>query len=167
MATMLANRAAPAAALAACLAPRTVAVVGAGRTGGVGAEILRNLLDRFRGRVFPVNPNATAGAGRGTSISRPEMGVPDMLRRPVADFAQAPTDSTLGVRTSTDLGQRAQMEMERQGGGSVRFRQGLDRAIGTAQTPEEMDDLNRVARMSGISDTAFNRRRNWWETNRA
>jgi acetyl coenzyme A synthetase (ADP forming)-like protein len=57
------DTAAPAAPLAAGLSPRTVAVVGAGRTGGVGAEILRNLLDRFRGRVFPVNPKATAIAG--------------------------------------------------------------------------------------------------------
>jgi acyl-CoA synthetase (NDP forming)/L-amino acid N-acyltransferase YncA len=42
------------------LAPRTVAVIGAGRTpGGIGHEILRNLAEGgFTGRVFPVNPNA-------------------------------------------------------------------------------------------------------------
>lgn len=40
--------------------PRTVAVVGAGRTrGGVGAEILHNLLVRFTGAVHAVNPHAT------------------------------------------------------------------------------------------------------------
>ena len=40
--------------------PRTVAVIGAGRTNGVGAEIFRNLADSFAGRVFPVNPRASA-----------------------------------------------------------------------------------------------------------
>lgn len=39
--------------------PRTVAVIGAGRTrGGVGAEILHNLLARFTGTVYAVNPHA-------------------------------------------------------------------------------------------------------------
>ena len=50
-------------ALARGLAPSTVAVVGAGRSGGVGAEILRNLVETFSGRVFPVNPHTTRIAG--------------------------------------------------------------------------------------------------------
>ncbi len=50
-------------ALAASLRPRAVAVVGAGRTTGVGANILRNLLAGYRGQVFPVNPNASTIAG--------------------------------------------------------------------------------------------------------
>ena len=49
--------------LAACLTPRTVAVVGASRSGGVGASVLRNLLAGFSGRVYPVNPHADAIAG--------------------------------------------------------------------------------------------------------
>ena len=46
-------------------APRTVAVIGAGRTrGGVGAEIYHNLLSHgFRGRVFAVNLHGTAVDG--------------------------------------------------------------------------------------------------------
>lgn len=51
------------AGLAACFMPRTVAVVGAGRTAGVGASVLRNLLGSFSGRVYPVNPHAGAIAG--------------------------------------------------------------------------------------------------------
>lgn len=41
--------------------PKTVAVVGAGRTRGtIGAEILNNLRTTgFHGRIFPINPNAT------------------------------------------------------------------------------------------------------------
>lgn len=38
--------------------PRTVAVVGASRRGGVGSSIFRNLRSGFRGQVFPVNPRA-------------------------------------------------------------------------------------------------------------
>ena len=45
--------------------PRTVAVIGAGRTrGSVGAEIYHNLLHHgFRGRVFAVNPHGRAADG--------------------------------------------------------------------------------------------------------
>lgn len=47
------------------LAPRSVAVVGAGRRrGGVGHEVLRNLVEYgFGGSVYAVNPNATLIAG--------------------------------------------------------------------------------------------------------
>lgn len=42
------------------LEPRSIAVIGAGRTRGqLGAEILRNLVDvGFRGPIYPINPNA-------------------------------------------------------------------------------------------------------------
>jgi len=49
--------------LAACFTPQTIAVVGASRTGGVGASVLRNLLAGFSGRIYPVNPHATEIAG--------------------------------------------------------------------------------------------------------
>ena len=47
------------------LAPRSVAVIGAGRDpSGVGHSVLRNLLDNeFAGRVYAVNPNADHVAG--------------------------------------------------------------------------------------------------------
>ncbi|MGC8849915.1 MAG: CoA-binding protein, partial [Candidatus Bathyarchaeia archaeon] len=43
------------------LAPRSIAVIGASRTPGkVGYEILRNLINsKYRGRIYPVNPNAS------------------------------------------------------------------------------------------------------------
>ena len=49
--------------LAACFTPRTVAVVGAGRSGGVGASVMRNLQAGFSGRTYPVNPHASSIAG--------------------------------------------------------------------------------------------------------
>ncbi len=49
----------PRQSLKAFFEPRAVAVVGAGRTrGGVGAEILHNLLEGFTGPVYAVNPHA-------------------------------------------------------------------------------------------------------------
>ncbi len=44
------------------LAPRSIAVIGAGRQAGtIGHEVFRNLLaGEFTGAVYPVNPNATA-----------------------------------------------------------------------------------------------------------
>ena len=48
------------ATLAACLAPRAIAVIGAGRTGGVGHSILQNLRRCYQGRLYPVNPHAVA-----------------------------------------------------------------------------------------------------------
>lgn len=44
--------------LDACLEPRTVAVIGAGRSAGVGASIVRNPLATRRGGIYPVNPHA-------------------------------------------------------------------------------------------------------------
>lgn len=50
-------------ALSACLTPRAVAVVGAGRDGGVGAAIVANLAAAFRGRTLPINPHAAVISG--------------------------------------------------------------------------------------------------------
>ena len=41
--------------LSACFKPRTIAVIGPGRSPGVGASILRNLLASHRGRVITAN----------------------------------------------------------------------------------------------------------------
>lgn len=53
------------ASLTRVLAPRSVAVIGAGRDpGGVGHKVLRNLLDGgFAGPLYPVNPKADQVAG--------------------------------------------------------------------------------------------------------
>lgn len=58
------DRAAERASLRPLLAPRSVAVVGAGRSGGIGHEVLKGLISAgFTGPVYPVNPHATAVAG--------------------------------------------------------------------------------------------------------
>ncbi|GLH99785.1 GNAT family N-acetyltransferase [Phytohabitans aurantiacus] len=59
------DRAAERAALRPLLAPRSVAVVGAGRRpGGIGHETLRALVEGgFTGPIYPVNPGADAIAG--------------------------------------------------------------------------------------------------------
>lgn len=58
------DRAAGQASLRPLLAPRSIAIVGAGRTGGVGHQVLTGLVDYgFTGPVYPVNPHATAVAG--------------------------------------------------------------------------------------------------------
>ena len=59
------DRAAERASLRPLFAPRSVAVVGAGRrAGGVGHEVFRALRDGgFTGPVYPVNPHATTIAG--------------------------------------------------------------------------------------------------------
>jgi acyl-CoA synthetase (NDP forming)/GNAT superfamily N-acetyltransferase len=44
--------------------PRSVAVVGAGRSGGIGHEVLRSLLrGGFTGPIYPINPNTSAVEG--------------------------------------------------------------------------------------------------------
>ncbi len=55
------DRTAAVAAVRHILAPGSVAVIGASRTrGSIGAELFHNLLtNRFTGRLYPVNPNAT------------------------------------------------------------------------------------------------------------
>jgi acyl-CoA synthetase (NDP forming)/GNAT superfamily N-acetyltransferase len=59
------DRTAERASLQPLLAPRSVAVVGAGRRpGGIGHEVLKALVGfGFTGPVYPVNPHATAVAG--------------------------------------------------------------------------------------------------------
>ena len=59
------DRTAERASLQPLLAPRSVAVVGAGRRpGGIGHEVLKALVGYgFTGPVYPVNPHATAVAG--------------------------------------------------------------------------------------------------------
>ena len=53
------------------LRPSTIAVVGAGRTGGVGHAILANLTGTFTGRLYAVNPNADR-IGMVTSVAKPD-----------------------------------------------------------------------------------------------
>lgn len=77
-----------------------------------------------------------------------------------------PTAEMAGSPAPTALGQRAAQAMTEKGGSDVGFRQGLDRAIGMAKTPEEMNDLQRVATQSGITADQFKNRQNWWNKKR-
>ena len=71
-------------------------------------------------------------------------------------FAQRAWGNTLmNASSNSDLAAR-----------SLQFRQGLDRALGQAKTAGERTDLQAAARKAGISDEAFNRRANWWDSNR-
>jgi acetyl coenzyme A synthetase (ADP forming)-like protein len=81
------------ATLGACLAPRAIAVIGAGRTGGVGSSIFRNLRACYRGRLYPVNPHATSieGVTAFTSISE----VPDAVDLAVIAIPAAAVESVL------------------------------------------------------------------------
>lgn len=59
------------------LSPRSVVVIGAGRTGGPGHEVVRNLLeDGFTGAVHVVNRNATRVLGVPSYASVAEVGGP-------------------------------------------------------------------------------------------
>lgn len=49
--------------------PRSIAVVGVGRSGGVGSAVFDNLRDGFRGLVHAVNPRATTIDGQACSAS--------------------------------------------------------------------------------------------------
>ena len=76
MTTVLPTPAAPpqevaAGPLDAILKPRSVAVVGASRTeASIGHQVLANLIRHgFTGAVYPVNPNAKASCGCGSSFS--------------------------------------------------------------------------------------------------
>jgi acyl-CoA synthetase (NDP forming)/RimJ/RimL family protein N-acetyltransferase len=59
------ERAAAAQSITRLLAPASIAVIGAGRTGGMGHDLVQSLTDGgFRGRLYPVNPNAKTVCGR-------------------------------------------------------------------------------------------------------
>jgi acetyl coenzyme A synthetase (ADP forming)-like protein len=72
------ERIAAARSLRALFAPGSVAVVGASREPGtIGRAILDNLIrDRFRGAIYPVNPNAAELAGRRCYPSIAAIGAP-------------------------------------------------------------------------------------------
>ncbi len=97
-------------------------------------------------------------AGNAAPASAPTAGAP-------AEMAGPPTAGA-NMLPSTDLGTRADQVMREKGGADVGFRQGLDRAIGKAKTPEEMNDLQRTALQSGITADQFKTRQNWWNKKR-
>lgn len=63
---------------------------------------------------------------------------------------------------STELGRMAEKAAIQMGRDSLSFREGLNKAIGQAKTPQEIAELRRVAEDSGISDEAFSRQVDTW-----
>lgn len=126
----------------------------------LGRQANRTLLERVIAGRDPVNPNATVGAGRGLSLQLPAQ---PMQRN---DTSPA-TDPVLGTAIpKTQLGNQAFSALDQRGGDDLSFRQGLDRAIGVAKSPAEMQDLENAANEAGISSEDFNRRKNWWANRR-
>lgn len=112
-------------------------------------------------RLVPQTPRLDA---MGDSAATPTVGEPpSMLKRP-----EDSTDLSLGTKAlpQTGLGARSEQAMREMGGNTTGFRQGLDRAIGMAKTPQEMAELQDVAKQSGISEGAFKRRSEWWNKKR-
>ena len=133
-------------------------------------------------------PASTASAAPASTAPAP---VEPSSRRPV-NLPESATGSAIydtreGRETfDTDLGQRAAYAAQRLGGykvGSdkpeldfekekdyanqvVKFRQGLDRALGMARTQKEVDELEVIARNNGIKPEAFKHRTLWWNKNR-
>lgn len=81
------------AGLGACLAPRAIAVIGAGRTGGVGHSVFQNLRRSFRGRLYPVNPHASSIEGVAAFASITD--VPDAVDLAVIAVPAAGVDPVL------------------------------------------------------------------------
>src|SRR5690606_17713738 len=87
------DRAAGRASLRPLLQPASVAVVGAGRRGGVGHEVLKGLVRYgFHGPVYPINPHATAVAGVPAYPS-----LRDVPGRVELAVIAVPADQVLGV----------------------------------------------------------------------
>lgn len=123
------DRAAERASLRPLLAPRSVAVVGAGRRpGGVGHEVLRGLVEYgFTGPVYPVNPHATAVAGLPAHPSLTQLPGPaelvvvavpaDQVAGTLADAATAGARAavilTAGFSETGDAGRAGQAELVR------------------------------------------------------
>lgn len=49
---------------------------------------------------------------------------------------------------------------------NLKYRQTLDSALGQAKTPEEVATLKERGTRNGISSKAFDRRKQWWDSNR-
>lgn len=129
------DRSSRAASLAALLAPRSVAVVGAGRgPGGIGHAILQSLVDYgFTGALYAVNPNAPQILGVPSHPTVSAIGKPIDL---VVISVPAPAAAAV-LRDAAAAGARA----------AVVVTSGFDE-VGTAGTGQA--ELVRIARQHGI-----------------
>jgi hypothetical protein len=120
----------------------------AGRTAGMQQEV--------------VDMQNTSALNRGTATGL-------AAGRPAGNASPATTEpaSVWNTMPTTKLGTRAYEELgSTMGGKNVKFRQGLDRALGMAKTDAERNELGLVAKEAGISDEAFKRRTDWWNKKR-
>ena len=86
---------------------------------------------------------------------------------PIGDTLAAPAEeaapkSKLGGFAAAALG-RTNM---RDPGAALRFRQGMDNALGMAKTEQDRNDLRTIAGKAGIGSDAFDSRANWWRNRR-
>lgn len=121
----------------------------AGRTAGMQQEVVDMQ------NTSALNRGAATGlaAGRPTTTTAPAPAT-----EPASVWNTMPT-TKLGTRAYEELGSTM-------GGKNVKFRQGLDRALGMAKTDAERNELGLVAKEAGISDEAFKRRTDWWNKKR-
>lgn len=118
------------------------------------------------------------GQGATTApMSRPEMSGPPSYLKPsrtsaALDMLEGAMDYKdngqleQGRRTATDLGVQNPDSILFKGG-NLKYRQTLDTALGQAKTPEEIAALKARGTKFGISPQAFDRRANWWDSNRS
>lgn len=125
-----------------------------------------------------------AGAGNALATGRGMVNLPESAVG-VSSF----DDELNGTQVSlgTELGQRAGFARQRllnpaattergakldldkvatQDESELKFRQGLDRALGMAKTEQEINELRQVGESAGIAPEAFKRRQEWWSKRR-
>jgi hypothetical protein len=125
-----------------------------------GAAIARNRMgleqktrdqEAANSGLVPKTPRLDA---MGDNTAKPTVGEPPaMLKRP-SDYGTLGLGTVrdgVGVLPETGLGARALQAKGTMGSDTLGFRQGLDRAIGMAKTPEEMAELGDIASQSGIT----------------
>ena len=121
----------------------------AGRTAGMQQEVVDMQ------NTSAMNRGAATGLAAGRPVTAP-------TPAPATESA-----SVWNTMPTTKLGTRAYEELgSTMGGKNVKFRQGLDRALGMAKTDAERNELGLVAKEAGISDEAFKRRTDWWNKKR-
>lgn len=106
-----------------------------------------------------------------TAVAQTTPAIQPQTQAPAPGTTFTPSDAT------TNLGRFAARALDRnvtalqgfspesRSEGNLEFRQGLDRALGQAQTEEEVSELRRAGAEAGVSEEAFNKRSKWWERN--
>lgn len=96
-----------------------------------------------------------AGRLRGDATPAPAGGTPAPAGGTPVEMAGPPSSASMNSLPTTGLGTQADQAMREKGGSDIGFRKGLNRALFTAKTPDEMNDLRRTATQAGISQQQF------------